>query len=75
MSENKMSDTVSTNNTTFNIAEFHMGEVKRSLNWLEKYSSRTMKISEIMDASNKAERTIMKLKEFQSELAKQLETI
>lgn len=70
-----MADTVSTNNTTFNIAEFHMEEVKRSLNWLEGYSSRTMKITEIMDASNKAERTIMKLKELQSELAKQLETI
>jgi hypothetical protein len=70
-----MSDTVSTSSVTFNIAEFHMEEVKRSLNWLENYSSRTMKISEIMDASNKAERTIMKLKELQSELAKQLETI
>ena len=70
-----MADTVSTNNTTFNIAEFYMEDVKRSLNWLENYSSRTMKISEIMDASNKAERTIMKLKELQSELAKQLETI
>ena len=70
-----MSDTVSTSSVTFNIAEFHMEEVKRSLNWLENYSSRTMKINEIMDASNKAERAIMKLKELQSELAKQIETI
>jgi len=70
-----MSDTVSTTSVPFNLAEFHMDQVKRSLNYLENYSSRTMKISEIMDASNKAERTIMKLKELQSELTKQLEII
>ena len=70
-----MTDTVSTSSVAFNTAEFHMDQVKRSLNYLENYSSRTMKITEIMDASNKAERTIMKLKELQSELAKQLETI
>ena len=70
-----MADTVSTNNTTFNIAEFHMEEVKRSLNWLENYSSRTMKITEIMDASNKAERAIVKLKELQSELIEKIKTI
>ena len=70
-----MTDTVSTTSVPFNLAEFHMDQVKRSLNYLENYSSRTMKISEIMDASNKAERTIMKLKELQSELTKQLEII
>ena len=70
-----MSDTVSTNSVAFNVAEFHMEQVKRSLNYLENYSSRNMKITEIMDASNKAERAIMKLKELQSELAKQIENI
>ena len=49
-----MSDTVSTNSVAFNVAEFHMEQVKRSLNYLENYSSRNMKITEIMDASNKA---------------------
>jgi len=70
-----MSDTVTTNNVHFNVAEFHMDQVKRSLNYLENYSSRTMKITEIMEVTKKAECTIMRLKELQSELTKQLETI
>ena len=70
-----MSENVSTSSVAFNLAEFHMDQVKRSLNWLENYSSRSMKIIEIMETSNKAERAIIKLKELQSELAKQIETI
>lgn len=70
-----MSDKKITNSVAFNLAEFHMEQVKNSLEMVEKYESRNMKITEIMDASNKAERAIMKLKELQSELAKQIETI
>lgn len=70
-----MSDKKITNSVAFNLAEFHMEQVKNSLEWIEKYDSRSMKINEIMDTSNKAERAIMKLKELQSELAKHIETI
>jgi len=70
-----MSDTKITNSVAFNLAEFHMEQVKNSLEYIEKYNSRSMKINEIMETSNKAERAIMKLKELQSELAKHIETI
>ena len=70
-----MSDTVSTNSVAFNLAEFHVEQVKCSLKWVEKLDSRSMKIKEMMETSNKAERAIMKLKELQSELAKQIENI
>jgi len=70
-----MSENVSTSSVAFNLAEFHMEQVKKSLEWVEKYDSRSMKINEIMETSNKAERAIMKLKELQSELAKHIETI
>jgi len=70
-----MSDKKITNSASFNLAEFHMEQVKKSLEWVEKYDSRSLKINEIMETSNKAERAIMKLKELQSELAKHIETI
>jgi len=70
-----MSENVSILSVSFNLAEFHVDQVKYCLNRVESYSSRDMKINEIMDASNKAERAIVKLKELQSELADQIKTV
>ena len=70
-----MSENVSTLSVPFNIAEFHVDQVKYCLNRVESFSSRDLKINEIMDASNKAERAIVKLKELQSELADQIKTV
>ena len=70
-----MFDKKITGRYAFNLAEFHMEQVKNSLECVEKYESRSMKIKEMMETSNKAERAIMQLKELQSELAKQIENI
>ena len=70
-----MSEIISSLSVTFNLAEFHVDRVKYCLNRVESHSSRDMKIKEIMDASNKAESAIVKLKELQSELLEKIKTI
>ncbi len=70
-----MTDTVSTISVSFNIAEYHVEEVKISLNSVEKITDRAYKIKEMMSVSLRVERAIMKLKELQSEMATEISKI
>lgn len=70
-----MTDTVSTISVSFNIAEYHVEEVKISLNSVEKITDRAYKIKEMMSVSLRVERAIMKLKELQSEIATEISKI
>jgi hypothetical protein len=63
-----MTELVTTSSASFNIAKYHIEEVEKSLNFIEKINSREYKIKEIMEVSLRIERTIMKLKQLQSEL-------
>lgn len=70
-----MTDTVSTTSVPFNLAEFHVEEVKRSLNFVETITDRSYKIKEMMSVSLRVERAIMKLKELQSEMTTEITKI
>jgi len=70
-----MTDTVSTTSVPFNLAEYHVEEVKKSLNSVEKITDRAYKIKEMMSVSLRVERAIMKLKELQSEMATEISKI